>query len=91
MTNIMTHTTKNYTEEQIAQMNAFTVGRNKAVAVGGEVWRMIHEELQAKLGNISQQALNRRINGFVVHSQFERDGIEAVFRKYGINEIWGKA
>lgn len=91
MTNIMTHTTKNYTESEIVQMNAFAVGRDKAVAVGGEIWRMIHAELQEKLGHISQQALNKRINGFVVHSQFERDGIEAVFRKYGINEIWGKA
>lgn len=82
---------KNMTEDERIAHNAFTVGRKKAVDMGGEIWQMIHAELQSKMGGISQQALNRRINGFVVHSQFERDGIEAVFRRFGITEIWGEA
>lgn len=73
------------------QLNAFTVGREKAIAMGGEIWDMIRNELQMKMGNISKQAFHNRIVGNVVHTQFEREGIEAVFRKYNILEVWGKA
>lgn len=90
MTNILTHTTKNYTEEVIRDMNAFEVGKREAIARGGEIWQKVEAELMEKL-HVKRRAFFNRISGGVVHTEFEREGIERVFRSYGITEIWGKA
>lgn len=81
---------KHLTEEQRIERNAFLLGRQKAYDMGGQIWNMIRAELMAGFG-INPSSLSNRIYGNVAHTQFERDRIEAVFHKYGITEIWGRA
>lgn len=76
------------TQEQI-QTNAFRKGLNQADKLPGRIGIKLREDLRKGLGGLSPQALWYRADGNVEHTDFERHGIEKVFKDYGIYEPWG--
>ena len=91
MNNITEQTTKNYPEEIIREMNSFEKGREEALSRGGEIWKMIRAELMANLAIRNNASFANRLHGGVVHTQYERNGIEGTFKRYGITTVWGRA
>lgn len=76
------------TQEQI-QTNAFRKGLNQADELPGRIGIKLRQDLRKGLGGLSPQALWYRADGNVIHTEFERAGIEKVFRDYGIYNPWG--
>jgi len=76
------------TDKQI-QANAFRKGLNQADKLPGRIGIKLREDLRRGLGGLSPQALWYRADGNVIHTEFERFGIERVFRDYGISNPWG--
>ena len=76
------------TDKQI-QATAFRKGLNQADKLPGRIGIKLREDLRRGLGGLSPQALWYRADGNVIHTEFERCGIERVFRDYGISNPWG--
>lgn len=78
-----------YNDEKITH-NAFRKGLREADAIPGRIGTIVRLEIRKRLGNISEQALYYRANGNVEHTEFEREGIEKVFRGFcQITDPWG--
>ena len=51
---------------------------------------MIRNEIKAMIGITSREQFRNRRDGRVRHSPVERVAIEAIFKKYGIDQPWGE-
>ena len=78
----------NMTAEQI-NSNAFRKGLNEADKLPGRLGLKLRADLRRGMGGLTPQALWYRADGNVEHTEFERRGIEIVFRDYGIRHPWG--
>lgn len=76
------------TEEEI-KYNAFRKGLNEADKLPGRIGIKLREDLRRGMGGLTPQALWYRADGYIKHTEFERRGIEKVFRDYGIRNPWG--
>lgn len=76
------------TEEEI-KSNAFRKGLNEADRLPGRLGLKLRADLRRGMGGLTPQALWYRADGNIKHTEFDRNGIEKVFRDYGIRNPWG--
>ncbi|MDR0620254.1 MAG: hypothetical protein LBG17_10225 [Bacteroidales bacterium] len=70
-------------EKRIFQRGWMAVSQKNAAKVRGK--------LKAAMGVTTHQSFRDRMNGKVFLSEAEIKEIEAIFKKFGVTDIWGKA